>query len=96
MCTPLQVMAARSTHMEKLKLGKLKYSIEDVCDIANECRSNVVRAVKLGHLPSFTVGKKKYIRPADVVRWVDFLQAQSDAGRPIRYQARDEAARPGK
>lgn len=74
--------------MERPKLTKLKYSIDDIVAVTGESRNNVYHALKNGDLKSFVVGRRRCARPADVEAWVDYLQRESDAGRPVRYQAR--------
>jgi len=70
------------------KLQKLKLGLDDICAVTGECRSNVVRAVKQGHLRTFRVGRRVFARPREVERWVNWLEAQSDAGKPVSYQSR--------
>jgi hypothetical protein len=71
---------------EKLKL--LKLSKGDIVESTGESLSNVNKAIKLGHIATFVVGRRRFARPQAVADWVDFLEAQSDAGRPVKYQAR--------
>ena len=74
---------ARGIVMEKLKL-----SIEDIVAATGESRSNVCRAIKFNHLKTFIVGRRRFARPDSVRAWVDFLQRESDTGRPVKYQGR--------
>lgn len=69
--------------MEPLKVG-----LQDICDATGESMAVVYDAINAGHLKTFLVGRRRFARPADVRAWVDFLQAQSDAGRPVVYRAR--------
>ena len=73
---------------------KLKMSIAEVAEATGECRQIVYAAVRAGDLKTFLVGRRRFARPADVTAWVDYLQAESDAGRPVSYAARqrEEAA----
>lgn len=73
---------------------KIKMSIAEVADATGECKQIVYAAVRAGDLKTFLVGRRRFARPADVTAWVDFLQAESDAGRPVNYAARprEEAA----
>lgn len=73
--------------MEPLKLG-----LQDVCQIARESMPVVHDAINAGHLDTFLVGRRRFARPEAVRAWVDFLEAQSKAGKPVVYRAR--AARP--
>jgi len=71
---------------------KLKMSIAEVADATGECRQVVYAAIRAAHLTTFIVGRRRYARPAAVTAWVDFLQAESDAGRPVSYAARKHKA----
>ena len=71
---------------------KLKMSIAEIADATGECNQVVYAAIRAGDLKTFLVGRRRFARPADVTAWVDFLQAESDAGRPVSYAARKEAA----
>jgi len=67
---------------------KLKMSIAEVADATCECKQVVYAAIRAGDLKTFLVGRRRFARPADVQAWVNFLQAESDAGRPVSYHAR--------
>lgn len=71
---------------------RLKVGIDDIAELTGEARPLIYAAIKAGHLKTFLVGRRRFAKPADVQAWVDFLQRESDAGRPVKYQARAEAA----
>ena len=73
-------------------MQKLKLSIDEVCAVTGESRASLYKAINCGHLKTFLVGKRRFAKPADVQGWVDFLQARSDAGSPVSYQARVQAS----
>lgn len=66
----------------------IKVSLQAVAEATGESMSVIYDAVNAGHLRTFLVGRRRFARPADVRAWVDFLQAQSDAGKPVLYRAR--------
>ncbi len=69
---------------------KLKLSMADIAESTGEAMPLIYAAINAGHLKTFLVGRRRFARPADAEAWVDFLQAESDAGRPVCYQARKE------
>lgn len=71
---------------------KLKLSIDEIADATGEARPLIYRAIAEGHLRTFLVGRRRFAKPDDVAAWVDFLQRESDAGRPVKYQQREVAA----
>lgn len=70
-------------------MQKLKMSMADIAEATGEAMPLIYAAINAGHLKTFLVGRRRFAKPADVQAWVDFLQAQSDAGHPIAYQARE-------
>ncbi|MGA0587258.1 hypothetical protein ACO2Q2_09045 [Dyella sp. KRB-257] len=69
-------------------MQKLKLSMQDIAELTGEAPPLIYAAINAGHLKTFLVGRRRFARPADVQAWVDHLQAESDAGRPVCYQAR--------
>lgn len=69
--------------MEPIKVG-----LQDIEEATSESMAVIYDAIKAGHLKTFLVGRRRFARPADVRAWVDYLEAQSDAGRPVVYRAR--------
>lgn len=67
---------------------KLKYSVRELCEITGESEPVINDAIKAGHLETFLVGRRRFARPQAAERWVDFLEAESKAGRPVKYRAR--------
>ena len=73
-------------------MEKLKLSLEDICTTTGECRPLIHNAINAGHLKTFLVGRRRFARPAAVREWVDYLEAESLAGRPVSYRARAKVA----
>ena len=70
----------------------LKVSIDGILAATGESRALVYDAINAGHLKTFLVGRRRFAKPEAVRAWVDFLEAESAAGRPVDYRARDRAA----
>ena len=51
--------------------------------IAGESLAIVYDAINAGHLSTFLVGRRRFARPDAIRAWVDYLEAQSDAERPV-------------
>ncbi|HEY0878139.1 MAG TPA: hypothetical protein VGE10_06775 [Zeimonas sp.] len=69
--------------MEPLKLG-----IREIAEATRESIPVIYNAIEAGHLKTFLVGRRRFARPAAVRKWIDFLEAQSNAGAPVAYRAR--------
>lgn len=67
---------------------KLKLSLADITRATGESEPTIRSAMNAGDLPTFLVGRRRFARPAAVSAWVDFLEAESNAGRPVSYRAR--------
>ena len=72
----------------KRAVEQLKYSLQQIEEATGETRPNIHCAINAGHLETFLVGRRRFARPEAVRAWVDYLQAQSDAGKPISYRGR--------
>ena len=70
----------------------LKIPIAEIPTLTNESLAVVYDAINAGHLRTFLVGRRRFARPDAVQQWVDFLEAQSDAGRPVVYRPRSREA----
>lgn len=77
-------------------MDPLKIPLKDIPRIAGESISVVHDAINVGHLPTFLVGRRRFARPKAISDWVDFLEAESNAGRPVTYRprSRDRAMTP--
>lgn len=73
--------------MEKVKLG-----LAEISEAVGESLNVVHDAIRAGHLETFLVGRRRFARPVAVRKWVDFLEAESNAGRPVKYRARAKEA----
>ena len=69
----------------------IKLSLQRVSELTGESTSVIYDAINAGHLHTFLVGRRRFARPDAIRAWVDFLQAQSDAGRPVCYRRRGAA-----
>lgn len=73
-------------------MKKFKLSMADVSEGTGEAMPLIYAAIKAGDLKTFLVGRRRFARPEAVQAWVDYLQAESDKGRPVCYQAREKEA----
>lgn len=71
------------------KLQRMKLSMADIQEATGETLHTLYGAINDGHLRTFLVGRRRFARPADVQAWIDHLQAESDAGRPVSYCSRE-------
>lgn len=69
-------------------MQKLKLSLQEISAATGESLPLIHDAIRAQHLRTFLVGRRRFARPADVEKWIVFLQKQSDAGRPVKYRAR--------
>lgn len=65
----------------------LKLSLQQICAITGESRPVVYSAIRAGHLDTFLCGRRRFARPTAVRAWVDFLEQQSHAGKPVSYRS---------
>lgn len=73
-------------------MQKLKMSMAEIAEATGEAMPLIYAAINAGDLKTFLVGRRRFAKPADVRAWVDYLEAESDAGRPVCYQARRKVA----
>jgi hypothetical protein len=73
-------------------MERLKLSLADVVAASGESLPIIHDAINAGHLETFVVGRRRFARPAAVVRWIGFLEAESHAGRPVVYRGRKKVA----
>jgi hypothetical protein len=66
----------------------LKLSLAQICETSGESLHVIYDAINAGHLNTFLVGRRRFARPEAVRKWVDYLEAQSNAGKPVIYRAR--------
>jgi hypothetical protein len=66
----------------------LKISLAQIVASTGESLPVVHDAIRVGHLRTFLVGRRRFARPEAVRAWVDYLEAQSNAGKPVTYRAR--------
>lgn len=75
-----------------MKVQKFKLSVDEIAEATGEGRPTIYAAIRAGDLRTFLVGRRRFSRPDAVKAWIDYLQAQSDAGHPVGYLARRGAA----
>ena len=66
-------------------MEKLALRIEDISETTGQPVRQVFDAIRVGHLETFVVGRRRFARPEAVRRWVEFLEGESRAGRPVKY-----------
>lgn len=71
----------------------LKLSLQQIADCTGESLSVVNDAHRAGHLKTFIVGRRRFARPESVKKWITYLEAQSDKGKPVKYRARSAERR---
>lgn len=71
----------------------LKLSLQQAAERSGESLSVLHDAIRVGDLKSFVVGRRRFIRPEALKKWVDYLEKQSDKGSPVKYRARSEERR---
>ena len=74
-------------------MQKLKLSLKEISEATGESLPLIHDAINAGHLKTFVVGRRRFAKPEAVKKWVDYLEKQSDAGRPVKYRARPEDRR---
>ena len=70
-------------------MEKLKLSLAEVSACTGESLPVIHDAIKAGHLRTFLVGRRRFARPDAIRAWVDHLEAESNAGRPVAYRSRE-------
>jgi len=75
-----------------MKIEPLKLSLQQIAEITGESLPLLHDAIRKGDLETFLVGRRRFARPAAVRKWVDWLEAQSNAGRPVSYRSREALA----
>ena len=71
-----------------MKIEPLKLSLQASAEATGESLPLIYDAINAGHLDTFLVGRRRFAKPEAVRAWVDYLEAQSKAGRPVVYRAR--------
>ena len=69
-------------------MDRLKIPVAEISRVAGESLAVVYDAIHAGHLETFLVGRRRFARPEAIRAWIDYLEAQSNAGRPVTYRAR--------
>lgn len=75
------------------KLEPLKLGIQQIAEVTGESIPTIYSAINAGDLETFLVGRRRFAKPEAVQKWIDYLEAQSRAGRPVCYRARDPQRR---
>lgn len=87
MYAPRRTFATR--HKGIAMTNKLMFSRLELPAITGQSLSNVDRAIACGDLATVVIGRKRFATPAAAQKWLAFLASESDAGRPVRYMARN-------
>jgi len=66
----------------------LKLTLRQIAEATGESIPTLYQAISAGHLDTFLVGRRRFARPAAVREWVNYLESQSKAGRPVIYRPR--------
>jgi len=69
-------------------VDQLKIPLAEIPRIEEESLSVVYDAIHAGHLSTFLVGRRRFARPEAIRAWIDYLESQSNAGKPVTYRAR--------
>ena len=62
--------------------------IKEVSRIACMSMPGIYAAINAGHLRSHLRGRQRFVRESAVVEWLNYLESESDAGRPVTYRPR--------
>ncbi len=76
-----------------MKIEPLKLSLQSITEATGESLPTIYAAMKAGHLDTFLVGRRRFARPEAVRAWVDYLESQSNKGRPVTYRDRASETR---
>lgn len=76
-----------------MKVQLFKLGLSQIAESTGETLPTIHDAIKAGDLETFLVGRRRFAKPEAVQKWVDYLEAQSRAGRPVCYRARDPQRR---
>ena len=68
----------------------LKLSIQQIAEVTGESVPTIYEAIKEDHLATFLVGRRRFARMEAVRAWIDHLEAESNAGRPVSYRSREK------
>ena len=69
----------------RIEITPLKLSIQQVAEMTGESIPLIYAAIRDGDLDTFLVGRRRFARPEAVRKWIDFLEARSNAGKPVTY-----------
>lgn len=73
-------------------MDKIKLTRQEAADAAGESLSIIDDAIAAGDLKSFVVGRRRFVRPEALRKWVDWLEKESNKGTPVAYRAKRGAA----
>jgi hypothetical protein len=71
-------------------MEKLKLTLDEIKAVTGECLPVIHNAINAGHLRTFVVGRRRFSKPEYVRAWVDYLESESNAGRPVAYRSRSK------
>lgn len=70
------------------KIEPFMLGLQQISEATGQSLPVVHDAIKAGDLETFLVGRRRFAKPEAVQAWTDYLQKQSNAGRPVCYRAR--------
>lgn len=69
-------------------MDKFKLSMQEIAEATGETAPSIYAAINAGHLRTFLVGRRRFAKPSAVQAWMDYLEKQSNAGKPVSYRTR--------
>ena len=63
--------------------------IQQIAEVTGESIPTIYSAINAGDLATFLVGRRRFARLEAVRAWVDHLESESNAGRPVSYRSRE-------
>ena len=65
------------------------HPLQEAARIACMSVPSIYAAINAGHLKTFLIGRRRFVRESVLRAWLDFLEHQSDAGKPVTYRPRE-------
>lgn len=83
--------------MPTTQLEPLQVPLHRFPEITGKSPPTIHAAINAGHLRTYLIGRRRYATMDDLRAWIEFLRAESDAGRPVVYRPRssERAAQAG-
>lgn len=68
------------------KIEPLMLGVQQITQATGQSVNVIYDAIKAGHLVTFLVGRRRFAKPEAVQAWADYLEKESNAGRPVIYR----------